>query len=113
MVPPWQPDRVTFSVEGKRLGLHIDSPRGSRFACPVCGQECPGHDTVESQWRHLDFFQHAAYLHARVPRVKCPEHGVHQVPVPWARLVREHDTRQKGPANTCPTPRSPSTVSTS
>ncbi|MHB0888379.1 ISL3 family transposase [Acidithiobacillus sp.] len=120
LVPPWLVDRVTFSVEGKRLDLYIDFPRGSRFACPVCGQECPVHDTVESQWRHLDFFQHAAYLHARVPRVKCPEHGVHQVPVPWARegsgftllfeallmtlvrempvravarLAREHDTR--------------------
>ena len=33
----------------------------------------------------MDFFQHEAYLHARVPRVKCPEHGVHQIPVPWAR----------------------------
>jgi len=31
--------------------------------------------------RHQD----GIYLHARVPRVKCPEHGVHQVPVPWAR----------------------------
>ena len=36
-------------------------------------------------WRHLNFFQHGAYLHARVPRVRCPEHGVKQVQVPWAR----------------------------
>ena len=120
LVPPWLVDGVTFSAREKRLDLHIDFPRGSRFPCQVCGRECPVHDTVESQWRHLDFFQHAAYLHARVPRVKCPEHGVHQVPVPWARqgsgftllfeallmtlvrempvravarLVREHDTR--------------------
>jgi hypothetical protein len=43
------------------------------------------HDTVDKTWRHLDFFQHRALLHARLPRVRCPEHGVRQVSVPWAR----------------------------
>ena len=85
LVPPWMVDDVTFKLEEKRLELHINFPKGSRLACPVCGQECPVHDTQEKVWRHLDFFQHAAYLHARVPRVQCPEHGVHLVPVPWAR----------------------------
>src|SRR5664280_1884409 len=51
-----------------------------------CGQEaCPVHDAEDKQWRHLDFFQHEAYLHARLPRVRCHEHGVHQVNVSWAR----------------------------
>ncbi|MEG7691859.1 helix-turn-helix domain-containing protein, partial [Listeria monocytogenes] len=36
-------------------------------------------------WRHLNFFQHECYLHARVPRVRCDACGVHQVAVPWAR----------------------------
>ena len=85
LVPPWLVDDVTFQVEEKRLDLHINFPKGSRFACPVCGEECPVHDTREHTWRHMDFFQHEAYLHARVPRVMCPEHGVHQIPVPWAR----------------------------
>lgn len=85
LVPPWLVDHVTFTVEEKRLDLHINFPAGSRFACPVCGEECPVHDTREHIWRHMDFFQHEAYLHARVPRVACPEHGVHQMPVPWAR----------------------------
>jgi transposase len=43
------------------------------------------HDTVEKTWRHLDFFEHQAYLVARVPRAECGEHGVHLVAVPWAR----------------------------
>jgi transposase len=43
------------------------------------------HDTDDKTWRHLDFFQHAAFLHARVPRVKCPTHGVRQIAVAWAR----------------------------
>jgi transposase len=43
------------------------------------------HDTEEKTWRHLDFFQHQAYLTARVPRVRCREHNVKQVQVPWVR----------------------------
>jgi transposase len=33
----------------------------------------------------MDFFQHQEYLHARVPRTRCPEHGVHLMAVAWAR----------------------------
>ncbi|MCR2830250.1 MULTISPECIES: ISL3 family transposase [Acidithiobacillus] len=93
LVPPWLVDDVTFQVEEKRLDLHINFPKGSRFACPVCGEECPVHDTREHTWRHMDFFQHEAYLHARVPRVMCPEHGVREMPVlTVARLIGETDT---------------------
>jgi transposase len=35
-------------------------------------------------WRHLDTCQYQTFLHARVPRVACPTHGVRQVRVPWA-----------------------------
>ena len=34
-------------------------------------------------WRHLDTCQFKTFLHARVLRVECPEHGVLQVKVPW------------------------------
>lgn len=40
---------------------------------------------MEYTWRHLNYFQHEAYLTARVPRVKCATCGVKQVVVPWAR----------------------------
>jgi len=33
----------------------------------------------------LDFFQYRAYIHALVPRVACPAHGVRTVPMSWAR----------------------------
>ena len=61
---------------------------GSRFHCPEagCGEvACPVHDTMERTWRHLNFFQYKAFIHASVPRVACPEHGVRTVTVPWAR----------------------------
>lgn len=83
---PWQVVSVEFDPAGKRLDLRIDFEKGSRFACPECGRaDCPVHDTEEKTWRHLDFFQHQAYLTARVPRVLCPEHKVRLVEVPWAR----------------------------
>lgn len=84
---PWEVEGVEFSKESKRLDIKIGFRRGATFACPVCGAAAPVHDTSEKTWRHLNFFQFEAYLTARVPRVKCPnvEHGVKQVPVPWAR----------------------------
>jgi len=86
MVEPWRVVGATFDPEQGRLDLRIDFSRGARFACPE-GDEpaCPVHDTEAKTWRHLDFFQHQAYLHARVPRVRCPTHGVRQVQLPWAR----------------------------
>lgn len=75
-----------FDADQKRLDLRIDFVKGAKFPCPECGRaDRPVHDTETQTWRHLDFFEHQAYLHARVPRVRCPEHGVHRVGVPWAR----------------------------
>ena len=83
---PWEVKEVKFDVGGRRLDLRIDFRKGARFACPACGAPgCKVHDTEAHTWRHLNFFQHEAYLTARVPRVVCPEHGTLQVKVPWAR----------------------------
>lgn len=83
---PWMVESMDFDPAGHRLDLHLDFVRGSRFPCPEGDESaCQVHDTSEKTWRHLDFFQHQAYLHARVPRVTCPAHGVRQIFVPWAR----------------------------
>ncbi len=83
---PWRVVGTSFDPARRRLDLRLDFRRGARFACPECERTgCAVHDASEKTWRHLDFFQHEAYLSARVPRVLCPEHGVRQVRVPWAR----------------------------
>lgn len=83
---PWTCTNVEFMKDAGRLDLWIDFQRGSRFTCPECSaKECAVHDTVDKEWRHMNFFQHVSYLHARVPRVRCDECGVHLVHVPWAR----------------------------
>jgi len=66
------------------LHLEVKADRGAKYACPVCGKACPAHDFQEKAWRHLNLFQHHCYVHASVPRVKCPEHGVKLAEVPWA-----------------------------
>ena len=38
-------DASEFSVEEGRLDLHVDFPRGSRFACAECGGEGAGFTT--------------------------------------------------------------------
>ena len=84
--PPWVVTKSQFDAAAKRLDIHLDFAKGSRFACPECGVAgCPAYDSEEKTWRHLNFFQHEAYLHARVPRVTCKGCGIKQVSVPWAR----------------------------
>jgi transposase len=67
------------------LRLTIQAQRGTRYPCPICGTLCHAHDFKEMTWRHLNFFQHHCFITAAVPRVRCQEHGVKQIEVPWAR----------------------------
>jgi len=66
---------VTISV--------VADPQHS-FSCPECGVGCPRHDKRPRKWRHLDTCQLATLIEAEVPRVRCLEHGVKLVDVPWA-----------------------------
>jgi transposase len=86
LTPPWIVTGSDFDAEAGRIDIQIDFPAGSRFACPSCGMAgCAPHDTERKSWRHLNFFQHQAYLNARVPRVRCDTCGIRTVSVPWAR----------------------------
>ena len=86
LIPPWMVKACAFDAEARRLDIEIDFARGGRFPCPQCGTvDCPVHDTSMQTWRHLDFFQHQAFLHSRTPRITCPDCGVKQIAVPWAR----------------------------
>lgn len=79
---PWFVESVTFDAAQKRLDIRLDFKRGSRF--DIDSVACSVHDTVEKRWRHLNFFQHECYLHARVPRVNTPDGGVVMVMPSWS-----------------------------
>jgi transposase len=86
LTSPWKVESSEFDPKRKRLDIMIDFPRGGTFTCPECGGEkLKSYDTELKYWRHLNFFEHDAYLTARVPRVKCKQCGIHRVNVPWAR----------------------------
>jgi len=104
LAEPWVVSKIEFSEDQRQLDLWLDFPAGSRFACPECGRDeqseqgkhderderderggCGVYDSSERTWRHLNFFQHKTLLHARQPRIECPNHGVKTVEVPWSR----------------------------
>jgi transposase len=82
---PWKVSRVELDVDLEEIRVHVGHPRGMKFRCPECQVECRIHDHAEERrWRHLDSCQFKTFLVTRPPRVKCPEHGVKTILVPWA-----------------------------
>lgn len=74
---PWKVESSV--IEGGELRIRIGFEKGAKF------EGLPVHDTVDRSWRHLNFWQYATVLTARVPRVKGKDGKVTQVEVPWAR----------------------------
>jgi transposase len=72
------PDRVVVHVALRR----------KKLVCPKCSfstmarENEQDHDSV---WRHLDLGVWRLEVHARLRRLRCPEHGVHVEGVPFAR----------------------------
>ena len=97
---PWIVNDINFNSEDKKLDIYIDFTRGSTFSYEYIETETEikkvtiddeeteikneieigreifndlkAYDTVNKTWRHLNFFEHECYIHARVPRVKLP-----------------------------------------
>ena len=88
---PWFVSDLKFDVNNKRLDIYIDFKKGSTFSYidPESKEEFVGlkvHDTKDKRWRHLNFFEHECYLHARVPRVKLPNGKIKLISTPWEGL---------------------------
>ena len=81
---PWQVSEIDLSVQVGEVKVYVEQAAGAEQRCPKCGEVCPGYDRRQRSWRHLDTCQFKTILVADVPRVKCSEHGVVTVAVPWA-----------------------------
>ena len=82
---PWVVSRVELKLAEEQVDIWVEHDKGVSWPCPTCGRVLACRDHAEERaWRHLDSCQFKTFLHARVPRVDCPEHGVLQVRVPWA-----------------------------
>lgn len=85
LAEPWTVERVELDMAKMHVEVYAAHASGARFACPECAKELAVYDHLaERVWRHLDSCQFLTFLHARPPRVACPEHGVRQVRLPWA-----------------------------
>lgn len=83
LVAPWTITEVELNAAGEEIEVHIEAHAKGRMPCPECGVECGIHDRRERRWRHLDTCEYRTMIVAQVPRVRCSEHGVRQVGVPW------------------------------
>jgi transposase len=83
---PWSVKDVNLDTARRRIDFNLIC-NARRLPCPHCNAPDQGvHDRLGRQWRHLDFFQFEAWLHAEVPRVACSACGqTSQIDVPWAR----------------------------
>jgi len=80
---------IKFDEKKKQLDIQVDFHKGSVFKIKTPdGREIEGkaYDTVNKTWRHLNFFEHECYLHARVPRIKHDD-GINQVETPWEGIA--------------------------
>ena len=80
---PWGVELVEMKQEAGEVHVWVALPKHTRWVCPECLAPAPIYDHQERTWRHLDTCQFKTFVHARVPRLHCPTHGIKQLRVPW------------------------------
>lgn len=81
---PWEVQEIIREGSVREVRVCVSYADGEAAPCPTCGKEAPIHDRKKRTWRHLDSCNHKTIIESNIPRVKCPEHGVLQIPIPWA-----------------------------
>ena len=81
--------------------IRVTLPADTLWVCPQCSSATPIHDHQDRHWRHLDTCQFPTIVHARVPRLKCPTHGIEQLPVPWAEVGSRFTRTKRRPRAFC------------
>lgn len=82
---PWEVNDVTLNLETNQVDIHVDY-HSKDGCCPECNASSPLYDcSPQRSWRHLDTMQFKTLLHSKTPRIKCAEHGVKTIALPWAR----------------------------
>lgn len=81
---PWRVSDVELRLENGEVEVRVEYGASEAVACPVCDAPSSRHDTRLRRWRHLPTCQYKTILAAEVPRVRCAEHGVKTMAVPWS-----------------------------
>jgi len=81
---PWRIERIEESASKKEINVYLNFPRGTKFKCPICGNECVLRSSKIRSWRHLDLWEYKTYIHAKVPKIDCCNKTPTILP-PWVR----------------------------
>ncbi len=81
---PWEVTGVELRLEAGEVEVFVARGKGESLRCPVCGGAASRHDSRRRRWRHLPTCQYRTVLTADVPRVRCADHGVPTIGVPWS-----------------------------
>lgn len=84
LAPPWSVESVALDDRNGEVKVVVLLDPYAELVCPSCGSPAGRYDSRRRTWRHLDTMQFRTFVTAEVPRVKCPEHGVRQLAVPWS-----------------------------
>ena len=110
--PPWRVVSSDFDFERRRVDLRLGFRAGSRFPCPQCGRACQAVGFTEGTWRQPDMVAFEAFVSARLPSIRCPEHGDVALTPSWATdhvslqdLIRDGNTDQAGDTSAHPSSR--------
>lgn len=81
---PWRVTEVELRLSTGEVEVKVEYGSSAAVGCPECGAAASRYDSRVRRWRHLPTCQYMTILAAEVPRVRCPEHGVKTLAVPWS-----------------------------
>ena len=81
---PWEVQDVRLDLKQRAVTVVVHYDRSIPVACPTCGGQATIYDHQLRRWRHLDTMQLKTFIECEVPRARCEQHGVKQLPVAWA-----------------------------
>ncbi len=81
---PWEVQEIIRDGTTREVRVIVAYAEGEDAFCAKCGKVAAIHDRKARKWRHLDSCNHKTIIESEIPRVRCEEHGVLQVKVPWA-----------------------------
>ena len=80
----WKLEDVQLQADQRRVEIQL-AHVGRGVSCSECGRTCGlAAHAEERRWRHLNTMQFVTEIVARLPRCRCPEHGVKTIVPPWA-----------------------------
>ena len=105
---PWKVTGYQIDPVAKTLHITLQWPPEYFPLCPVCNEQVPTHDHRAARyWQHLSCMGYRTELICKLPRARCPRHGVHSVKTPWAdpssRMTRDQESYCIQVLLACPT----------